>query len=1390
MADDAEILDWGGEDDEHYGEGLYRTASMGDGDDVVSIGGEEDDMKELAAFQSRSLRDNGNDDSPTATARPLSVQSGKVTPRRDSGDARFPPEPSPPGNKSPYDASAARRNSHRRSRSQSRSLKAPLTHALPPKPVVATPSYRARTQSNPGFMSASVMSSSRRTQDKDGSRRRANGSSKPHASDTLPPDWVIRHSTGKGGETGETYYYNVRTDISQWERPLFDDDRNGKASPLIPRDIERTDYRESHPDSKTTRSHSSGDVRSERRVVDQTSRGRDQPRPASPVHDLSYSDRHYRPAGGGDPPSSGVLRRDRHEAPAVYGPVQGQLHSGAFDGAPSSQNRLHPGRDSPSQQLGLDESRPRRNSFSEQSDLPAFPREFSRGGGPLRASHGSGPDRGRGIKRNMVSMQDIKARPQRFANNFGEDAAPHVAGQLRAPPPLSGDDALPSSYRRYRSRSPPPTRIRDLPSHHGRNNLVPEINDSMPGRGPSSRSVDNKPVFQQGGPAQHQPWNLPAYDRRDAEAPMDFDLPPRRPRESEYNPKTSMGVDAKRRRLDERTADSAHVRRDRSLSPSPAGSLGQLHQSASYPGGRDGQQHRRENSENFHQQRRFPGQPQNYAGGLQGDGSFSGRSGPGGLPDRPREGNIDGRSINGGPSIPSGPRIRNTQSVAEIDREPIDPGRRQIPPVGLSAHIQQHGRQGRFENRRFDGGRQTDRAETDRTPEVMEVDLPPRARAGGPLRSSGSMYSDRMPSTERRDSLDRLPTGPRAMHSKGSMPPSPITGVSTLLPQSTISAGTPSFGGGNLSPPGGHPDGSRGRRQTRFGSRPSGQQQPSESHVELPSSWPARDIASTKDAGSSEVGRREPIVTQNEPPRTQDRPSPSETLRHFQDGSSYLRGTSPKLTGSNNVPVPPRKGWKNVPDAIEVQQRDYADSKPSWEEPVRASHRADRSIDRGGGMASFEARHDGLHDDIQRRMSLSGRPNAVDDRVPSHNQPRRLNEPGQAVQHGQSSAHDSSNARRPGPRVSRFSKPSEGASPSDEITREPREWIPREDVAIAHGESQTSSVHRGDRRAASPPPRSVETVRSSLSHAPVENFARQGKAFEVNRSLRERSPGGTGDRRMNVTPAYEGSRGRPSADFRDVRHDDARTPAYTQREPSRQVPPSPSSTSRPLYSRLDGPSNAQQGTRADFRGKPGSHDSVERRDNQSVDNSIGNNPSGVHPSRLPMVAYTPVKDKEFANHPDMLTDETRTSQPPSFRIIRPHSKFSDAPQRLPTGDPGKSLDSGTRESNFPPRTDFYERPNQLRSNSLLERLNMSTESEITGTSQPSLRERVDLPPKWKNNDFDNSAETFHSARGTPDAEDMFSSSYGDGNRRGQGRGRGRGGRPRRGRGRGGFGSTD
>ncbi|THH07551.1 hypothetical protein EW145_g3305 [Phellinidium pouzarii] len=1317
MADDAEVLDWGGEDDEHY---EYRTTNMGDGDDVVSIGGEEDDMMELAAFHSRSLRDNGNEDSPDDVARPLSAESGKATPRLD--DSRPQLEQKSPGTKSLYDSSATRGASHRRSQSQSRSLKAPLMHALPPKPAVApAPSYRDRTQSNPGFIAASVMSSSRRVQEKDDSRRRTNGTSKLPASDVLPSHWVIRHSTGKGGEKGEIYYYNIRTDVSQWERPS-DDDHIGKTSPPNSRETDRLEFPDNHLDSKMARNRSSGDVRSDRQSDSQLTKGRD--RPTSPAHDLSYDDRHYRPANGGGTSPSRTVQRSRLESPPIN--VQNQNHhrDDAFNESAVSQNRMYPRRDSfPSrafdQQLITDELRPRHNSFSGQSDRLDFSREPPQDGGPMRAPHGPGPDRGRGMRRNIGPMQDERLRPQRDA-------------------PVSRD-----SY---------------------------------------SRVSTDRPAFQQGGPVQRQAWHPPSHTRRDIEAPpMNFD-PPRRPREPEYTTKTGMGVDAKRRRVDERTADSAHMRRDRS--PSPMSNHGQSFPPVLYPSGRDGPQSQRGSNDNFRQPRHPPSSlPSNYPGGLQEGNSFTSRSMP--SVDRPHEGNIDGRSVNSGPNIPSGPRIRNHQPAVEPEyREPIDFGRRQQPPVGPSTYNQQHGRQNRPEDRRFDSDRPMNRSGMDHGSEIMDVDFPPRSKGAGPLQTGGSMYSDRMLEIDRRNSMDRPPTAPRAMHSKGSMPTSPIVNMPTLPSQGNFAPpGAPTFGE-DSSPPGGP----RGRRQTRFGWR----QRPSEDRAAEPSNgWPARDVSLGRDAASDQIGRRvSSATTQEEPPRHDRLPAPPSNLSRVpKDGPFTRRIPSPKLTGANNVPVPPRKGWQTGPDVIDRTRFDYH-PEPNWEEPNRA-RRADSSLDRSSRITPPEERFKSLHGDVQRRMSLNDRSNVADQEHPAYNLSHGLDSE-QSTRHSRLPEHNHSSARRSANRISRFSKPEEGAGIIIEPPRAPREWIPREKVTNAYGGSQPLVVDRDDRRAHSPPPLSAETVRSMPNPSSSDSMVRQGhSAFSTTRTPQERSP--REDRRTSIPPstAYESPQSR-SDDLRKVHHNSVRISQYSPRRLSRTIPPSPPSITRPLASRLDGPSVIPQNTRGNSGRKLGNQD-MTARDDRSVNNSASNNSESAPLSRLPTIASSILeKSDKAASQPNTPMEEPRMSQSPAFRIKRPHSKFADAPQQRNTANANESIrsfDFGTPEIRPLPRNDVQERPIQLRSNSLLERLNMTTEAEITSSPQPSLRDRVEPPLAWKNNDLDNFDEA---SSNTNNAEEAYVAGYGEGRGRGQGqvRGRGRGGRPRRGRGRGGFGAID
>lgn len=133
--------------------------------------------------------------------------------------------------------------------------------------------------------------------------------------------------------------------------------------------------------------------------------------------------------------------------------------------------------------------------------------------------------------------------------------------------------------------------------------------------------------------------------------------------------------------------------------------------------------------------------------------------------DRSRDERADTRPLRNGSSAHAALRDRN-----ELERE------RRPETLDMPAFRQDVGRQihegWRNDSDRLPGRRDTV-AET-----AMDIDLPTLSRSRYPPGSGSSMYSDRMVEVEKRHA-DRLPTAPRAMHSKGSGPTSP---ASNMLP--------------------------------------------------------------------------------------------------------------------------------------------------------------------------------------------------------------------------------------------------------------------------------------------------------------------------------------------------------------------------------------------------------------------------------------------------------------------------------------------------------------------------------------------------------------------------------------------------------------------------------
>ena len=244
MDEDTEVLDWGHEEDdypsydtrrsrENIGEPRYHA----DEDDTVSLGGDEDDLGVVYAYQSRSHQEK--------------PKSSEISRHRDRDHHRE------------SSHSSARQSSHL-SPPHSSHQHAKLTHALPAKPVIANPSM-AVTQSQ--LLEASSMVNGR------GDRR---NSIKKTAGELLPPDWEVRHPRGGGSDV---YYYNTKTHESTWVRPTL-------VSPQGSQEWSERANGTSHPSTEGTRAKSPGD--------DHPSSPKNRTE-LLPPQDMSFDDRHYRP---------------------------------------------------------------------------------------------------------------------------------------------------------------------------------------------------------------------------------------------------------------------------------------------------------------------------------------------------------------------------------------------------------------------------------------------------------------------------------------------------------------------------------------------------------------------------------------------------------------------------------------------------------------------------------------------------------------------------------------------------------------------------------------------------------------------------------------------------------------------------------------------------------------------------------------------------------------------------------------------------------------------------------------------------------------------------------------------------------------------------------------
>ncbi|GJJ10652.1 hypothetical protein Clacol_004879 [Clathrus columnatus] len=332
--------------------------------DVVSLGGDDNDMDELHAYQSRtnlggmpasdaksaqsakrpSLHEGTTDKTSlserTSSPPPVAVASQSFDPTPSVGNNTSPSnivasgDPVSNGNRREDSISTgkSRSGSHSESARPSsitNTLPPPGTHGLPPKPVAAALTAPFVRPSHPSIMSASTMAPPR---DREHDLRRAPSPKRgrhhysPDSDAPLAPGWEMR--IARDG-SNDRYYYNSKTDQSTWNRQV--------AAGLIPLSPSSPPYYSRDPPGRRSPDH------------DNVRRGR--PSRYEPSSDralsprLSFNDRHYSPPKAPLPPS----RSDRgyqRASPEIVSPRSISYRGNDRD-VLSGFNRTRPREDKP-----------------------------------------------------------------------------------------------------------------------------------------------------------------------------------------------------------------------------------------------------------------------------------------------------------------------------------------------------------------------------------------------------------------------------------------------------------------------------------------------------------------------------------------------------------------------------------------------------------------------------------------------------------------------------------------------------------------------------------------------------------------------------------------------------------------------------------------------------------------------------------------------------------------------------------------------------------------------------------------------------------------------------------------------------------------------------------
>ncbi|KIP11853.1 hypothetical protein PHLGIDRAFT_417590 [Phlebiopsis gigantea 11061_1 CR5-6] len=255
MEDDAEVLDWGNEDDEAQVAVAYQQVGQDDAEDAVSLGGDEDD--EIYPYKTpHEDLSKAQQTLPRSSQTPQQGNHGKRDLQRENSDTSQKPL-------SQVTDSSQLQRSHSLTQ---------MIHGLPAKPIGAP------TSPLPVPATTSTLASTMAARE-----RRSNGPSKNVSSSRdrgtgLPPDWEERLPRNGGSNP---YFYNVKTHQSTWTRPHFAD--LGSPSPDKGRDYDAV--------------HSIVDRSPRRSVADHIARPplTEVRRRASPGGSLTFDERHYRP---------------------------------------------------------------------------------------------------------------------------------------------------------------------------------------------------------------------------------------------------------------------------------------------------------------------------------------------------------------------------------------------------------------------------------------------------------------------------------------------------------------------------------------------------------------------------------------------------------------------------------------------------------------------------------------------------------------------------------------------------------------------------------------------------------------------------------------------------------------------------------------------------------------------------------------------------------------------------------------------------------------------------------------------------------------------------------------------------------------------------------------